>query len=439
MAGTLKARVSGAWVPVIGSGQEAAAVVRANSPWGIVAVGSVNSGNPLTIPTTADTQITGNLVFTMQTGRRYRIVLAARALASTGALTYVGMKLRDATTNIVPDYVLFTAPPSQYSVVYYEWLFTGDGVSRSLNVTAISGAVATGLTTNTGAAFYVEDMGPVTPAAIAPPTAGPYVVASGNALGIVAMGSMAYTAAQTLATNGTLDITNALVFTPQLGRRYRLQMVIRAISNNASGHVQATPFLDGNNNYGNWGDRYIQVYGGTGSGYAQFDCYWEFDGDGVQHSYVIRLNNGSTGNPIIYPSPGCLFYIEDCGPNQSPALPLSATPPAWTPLTLMNSWTQTSGWATCRYQKVGDRVYVEGHIQAPASASAGVAQLPVGFRPPKNIQWISNAYNASATKLCYITVQASDGQIAIGMLPQYTALASGDTIPISMIQYSVTP
>jgi hypothetical protein len=62
------------------------------------------------------------------------------------------------------------------------------------------------------------------------------------------------------------------------------------------------------------------------------------------------------------------------------------TPTAWTALPLLNGWVAAGGnMQTPRYRKIGDLVYLEGLVKS-GSLALPAANLPVGFRPPKQIQ-----------------------------------------------------
>lgn len=84
---------------------------------------------------------------------------------------------------------------------------------------------------------------------------------------------------------------------------------------------------------------------------------------------------------------------------------------AWTAPTLLNSWVNYNG-AThqvAQYRKVGDLVYVRGFIKSGTTTAGTVLlTLPVGFRPPMQVNFASSANFAAAG----LNVQ-STGDLAI--------------------------
>ena len=143
---------------------------RWNTAWGVVASGSMVVGNPLPLTAGALTLVTSNINFTMLTGRRYRIVMAIRAMRSLSTETYMSVLLRDGTTRLFATDLIHRVPASsQYTDFHYEWNFTGGGVARVYNAAITPTGVNCEIYTDTQAAFYIEDVGPTTLVPAPPP------------------------------------------------------------------------------------------------------------------------------------------------------------------------------------------------------------------------------------------------------------------------------
>ena len=148
-------------------------VARWNSAWGVVAKGTVTSGNPLKVPTGGMTA-TSALPVTLTSGRRFRFVFNARAAVTNPAVAgaYMQLWLQVNGGNQFGASVLPSVPSSGYNTLYYEWLVDGDGTSRSWTV-MLQGSNPIDVYTDTEAHFYVEDVGPV--AMSSPPPGGAVV------------------------------------------------------------------------------------------------------------------------------------------------------------------------------------------------------------------------------------------------------------------------
>src|SRR6185295_4224534 len=131
MTGTLKARVGTAWVPVAGSGQEAANTARWNTSWGRVGQVSVNNTTvPINPPQGA---ITPSLAVTLQSGRRYRIRCVIRA-AGAGNKPYafaVGLYDGGANTSLFDGWISGSA---NYGGGTVENIVDGDGLAHTYEV-----------------------------------------------------------------------------------------------------------------------------------------------------------------------------------------------------------------------------------------------------------------------------------------------------------------
>ena len=168
MTGVLKAKVSGSWVPIIGSGMSTE-VARWNSAWGVVAQGLVDGIVELTTsPATLAT-----VSFTSVYGRQYRVMYAprtAQADAGTSVVYYLYGIPGDTGFN---DHYQKTSSPGQGygGGAAMEWRFVGTGSALTLSAAA---AVFTGTgrihqQAGSAARLYVEDTGPVSVTA-SPPT-----------------------------------------------------------------------------------------------------------------------------------------------------------------------------------------------------------------------------------------------------------------------------
>ena len=218
-------------------------------------------------------------------------------------------------------------------------------------------------------------------------------VAPGNALGIVAVGSLLGPAPLTIAASTSAPITMPLVFTSQVGRRYRIVTRVRAMHPTSSGVAS--------------GIRFETTGGGlTADTHVAVDIPFEslehvvlFDGTGVEGTYVTSIFTAATTGQYVYTNQlSSFFYIEDVGPNIYPALPIPSTPPPWTPLTPLNGW---SAILPFKIRVVGDVVQMQGsvaHASTPAAAGA-IAVVPPQARP-LNEQPLNVAYyygNAPST------------------------------------------
>jgi hypothetical protein len=196
--------------------------------------------------------------------------------------------------------------------------------------------------------------------------------AAGNALGIVAIGSMPGTN-PTIPINAWTSVTNTLSVTLNTGRRYRVFIAMRAIQVAPAANIPIR-LLDGSTGVGNrenW----------VGGNYGNVQQEWLLDGDNALHQLNVQLNP-NTGTVIAYNDYSYLFYVEDVGPNSTPALPLAQTAPAWTTLTPINGWTAgTAGSGLLQYRKIGDLVTLRGQGIGGAHNSV-MTVLPAGFRPP---------------------------------------------------------
>jgi hypothetical protein len=425
MVGTLKGRVGSSWIPIAGSGQEAANLARWNSSWGRQATALLTSDSTGIGNSPGRDIMTANNVL-MTAGRRYRL----------HAEGWVQRDASDGTSVAVLYLDVVTVQQTNFTTYSNQAIYWATTVDYDATSTA-SHTVAANLYTTTGtigaaagpgrpSILYIDDIGPITPVSIAPPTAGPRVVASGNALGVVAIGSMVTAEApRTFAANTVADLTTRMSFTSIVGRRYRMKVFVRVIQC-TTGEANINLFPYGSGIGGTGADSWTRLNQG-----AYTFAYSEviFDGTGVASSYYWTVNPTDTTNAWLDGLSN--FYIEDVGPNTSPALPIPATPPAWTPLTPVSGWSNVgAGAAPLSYRKIGDVVQLRGELNYNIGANP-FATLPVGFRPA-----YGQTFNGVVRISPYPSIAIAVG--ADGTIGAY-GLSSAVDFGIGTISFSVTP
>jgi hypothetical protein len=435
--GTLKVRYpSGQWSAILGSGFDAANTAKWNSAWGLV--GETRWGSSWTNATSSSTVITassGSNTFAanLYANRRYRLYWQGM-VTSTAAGDYVVLQHQINGTPLGENNAQYI---SAANAQYFTWLESrytppADG-SYTFVVIGRRGSSSTGTVSviNTGNNplwLMIEDLGPITPATTAPPTS-PSVTTDGNSLGIVAMGSYINTASTPVPLSAGVDtkLTNPVSAFMAVGRRYRIGVRIRAILGVAGANVSFWLYKDGaSNRNGPGGDPYVYI----GGAYHSFSYDYIYDGDGLTHSFELVANASAafTGtNQGVYTNLA-EYYLEDVGPNTYPALPIPATPPAWTPLTLSGSWTNYGGgWAPAAYRKMGDKVEIRGLI-ANTVLQSQIGFLPVGFRPPYHQMWDTwLAFPTNQRAAVRMNIQANDGQL---ILQDTFAYPTGTTLTL---------
>ena len=144
-----------------------------------------------------------------------------------------------------------------------------------------------------------------------------------NALGVVAMGSF-LSGISTLQSGTTTTLTNPINFTSIVGRRYRLCYQIRVIGVTTGNGIRLTWTGSGVDTAGT--DTWQSVPTGP---YSYMTGGVMFDGTGVASAYtMVAYVPGAATGVWLDPPTASYFYIEDVGPNSTPALPISATPPS---------------------------------------------------------------------------------------------------------------
>ena len=171
--------------------------------------------------------------------------------------------------------------------------------------------------------------------------------------------------------------------TMHVGRRYRIVCQLRAVVGATSGAVslRLVAFDGATDKASTWGDLYCNAVYQAGGAYDGIDTGFVVDGDGLSHTITIHATT-TTATALAYFDQNCLFYVEDIGPNSSPALPVPTTPPAWIPVTFENSWQNYPGgaFAPGSYRKIGDEVQLRGLVMG-GTVNTPIFTLPVGFRP----------------------------------------------------------
>jgi hypothetical protein len=428
--GTLKAKVNGVWTSVSGNGQSAADVAKWNSAWGLI--GSTASSD-IAVAAAAPGTTIRSITATLTAGRQY--VVEARQISSY--MTSGTTSANSFQLYLDLDGAGYLSYSAAYPVIVDGGYVTPSNVSWNLTANTGSHTIAIRLARNSGtgtmqARFHlaVYDVGPVTPAAVAPPAATPRVVASGNALGIIGIGSFIPPFAPRTITNAVETVlTNPLPFYAAVGRRYRIKFQIRASANTAGAGSQSFYLRDNGTNVRGWpfgGDPYLWNAGA----YQSIHTEWLLEGDGLQHSVELLCNGIGMS---LFTDYG-LWYVEDVGPNTSPATPIPETPPAWTQVSsFSNSWVNYgAGRPSTSYRKIGDLVELRVAVKSGTNGAA-MFQLPVGFRPPYTFDFMGRD-GTSAPAACLFNVNA-DGTV----IPYSTGAAGFNNIVVLNCRYSTTP
>lgn len=83
---------------------------------------------------------------------------------------------------------------------------------------------------------------------------------------------------------------------------------------------------------------------------------------------------------------------------------LAQVPTAWVAPTLTGGWVNAGGaWQVVQYRKVGDMVQIRGAVKSGAFFSQAFL-LPVGFRPPADLDFNAYSDNGSAIYISAFTV-----------------------------------
>lgn len=462
MTGQLKAKVSGIWTPVsyvnsnevevsgatptdagvelwYDTSEDAAADPTNywNSAWGVIAEARWSSSwTSASTSAQVITAASGTNTFTvfLYASRRYRLYWQGM-VTSTAAGDYVVLQHQingglhsenNAQYVAAANAQYFTWVESRYiPAADGNYTFTMTGRRSS----AATGTVSVINTGNNPLWLMVEDMGPITRAGVSPPAGQTVVTTAGNALGVVAVAGMLGHAGTAVAANTLTPVSNPVSAFLQSGRRYRLSGAIRATSaaagSNAYLRVTGPAWMPSHDTW---------VY--QSGNYDQINLSILVDGTGATETFVLNYNSTQTSN-VWDDQVVSYFYIEDVGPNSTPALPLVAQPAPWLPLAFAPGWqgyqTGNTTYGTGQYRKVGDIVTVRGLVEsnsALGTIGTNIGTLPAGFRPP--YQAIFNQ-QSSVAGLARVDVQ-NNGVINIsGAAP-----ATGNWVSLVGISFSVT-
>ena len=100
-------------------------------------------------------------------------------------------------------------------------------------------------------------------------------------------------------------------------------------------------------------------------------------------------------------------------------------PTAWTAVTFQNSWVNYGApYGNCMYRKVGDRVFLRG-IMKNGTVGAAAFTLPVGFRPPAQVQ------HQAAGTVQYVDI-ATDGVVT-------PSTGTNPSVVLDGCQFSISP
>ena len=442
--GTLKAKVNGIWTPVAGNPQSAADLARWNTAMGTIArtMKPLNEGGfgNAEYLISGFSGLNANPFAGRWTTIEWSLELSNRVEPSSPSYYTVRLRAGTGTGGAVLQSFIF---PWRAGDQGFGGGYTAvQGISLPIafvnandKFTLTFNSGPNGMIFDIGPSSWVtvKDMGPVTQASVAPPAASPRVVASGNALGVIAVGTFpAPLAPLTVAAGVETVITNPLSFFAAVGRRYRINFQVRALAPTGAAGNTSFYLRDNGTGYRGWqpgGDPYAYVT----SSYVAANFHWGMEGDNLQHSIDVACNGIGMS---LFRDYG-IFNVEDIGPNSSPALPIPETPQPWTPVSaFLNGWVNYgtgSTWPVAAYRKIGDEVQLRGLIRAgPIPASAFT--LPVGFRPTGGIGGASSGYHfpiASNDAFGLVRVTA-DGDVRIGQ-------GSNGWVDLASIRYSVTP
>jgi len=365
-----------------------------NSAWGQVAAVSVSTDIALAVGTT--TVATAANV-TLVAGRRYEATFFGVGDCSAATL-YLSEILQGAT--VVGQQRFNMVAAAQLSYVCSGSQITGTGATTfTARVQLFTG------TMNMRGTFFpaqlvINDVGPVTKAAVNPPAGQPQDATAGNALGLVAQGPVL--GSVTVTTSFTTVMPAPVAVTLLVGRRYRVAFSSRAMGGGAQTVTYQVALYDNGASNG-WFDHWAT----STANYSNIYCQAIVNGDGLAHSLDVRMLSNPTGAGVFGGSASGL-WIEDIGPTQAPALPIPDTPPAWTPVTFANGWTNFPGSEQpAQYRKIGDVVYLRGVITGGTMQQSAFI-LPVGFRPPNRTYKSGGAVSGGAWQAA-LTLIDSDG------------------------------
>jgi len=235
-----------------------------------------------------------------------------------------------------------------------------------------------------------------------------------SAWGIV--GYATNTTGQTVSPGAEVDVTGlSVTFVPVVGRRYRT--TISWLASASAAMVLTGLVSDGANAIVMQRNYTLQA-----AAFLHPDVSVVESGlvavPTVRKARALLSNTASTLGVVASPTYPAFISVEDVGPV-SPATAPAAPASVWTNLTLINGWTWIGGgWAIPSYRKVGDVVEVQGLVIRGSAMTSGqtlvVANIPVGFRPPKGHIFAMNCGGPSGSGDAQTRVQVDTvGDLAI--------------------------
>jgi len=243
--------------------------------------------------------------------------------------------------------------------------------------------------------------------------------------GIIATGT--FTFGDGVGWTSGADITNVINLATVNGRKYRAILVIRAISctNNATPQFQI--FKDGVSQT----DRYVNILGSNG--YANAHLQYVFDGDGASHAFKWVLGTATIAGLTGWSSGGH-WYIEDMGPVTGSSITPTVVITPWTNATLVNAWTNAaSPMGPLQYRKVGEVVQLRGTVHDNATTAAVMTTLPVGFRPPYEMNVATMGYSSGSNTWGVFALNMPTS----GIVQRHGSTPSGLTYINFDVQFSV--
>lgn len=363
------------------------------------------TGATQTIGATAtETDLTNLSVnVTVPAGRTIRVTGFVHARSSVATDTLYLRIREDGSNNRGFAYINELATNPNTSAIQAVFSPTAGAHTYKITVTRATG---TGSVTMYGAAgepswIMVEDITP-TPASAnsAPSSTLAYVENGGHG---------------TTVTTDPTDIPGmAVTFTVPAGRRILIKAK-QHISTNVVGDRVTLKVTEGSTVL----NAVFMTLGMAGNGEDLFLSHVLTPSAGA-HTYKLQAGRSAgTGVITTYTQPGVTsnyLLVEDVtGVGVSGHTHPQIDDTGWIAPTLTNGWLNydTTAYSAAAYRKIGSVVYLRGLVKSGtvgAGTGAYIFQLPVGFRPPKNLQLIC-ATNATqtASQAAYIELLTDGG------------------------------
>lgn len=352
--------------------------VRWYTAWGAVASVTKSTSSPtVSSGTYIDTGI--SVTFSQVAGRRYTITFEGLSVISAVGVSFNAVITDAANTGV---HTISTQPGTanqgnQIMMVAVVDAATTATVTYKVRISVNTGSGYIYADTSALMRMIVQDAGPsVGSVPVMPPS---FDARWNTAWGIIAIAAP-YGAGIPIPASTVTRITSVLPVFLQSGRRYRVVYNGRAISAAAASTMQFTLYDNGANSggidywhmvpTGNYDDVHVEVL---------------LAGDGNIHNYDLRAGGNAGALGIYSDLGGHAFYVEDVGPVTAAVFATNPGPP-WFNATLLNGWNNLGApWAITQYRRVGDIVYIRGHVNnataPPATAAQAIFTLPPGYRP----------------------------------------------------------